>query len=470
MDFLDQPNQPNDTDRIHLGKFRSGRFSASSALAKWLLVLILVGQQSVSAAPPTQSDHQKSTAKQNSQQDGGDDSTSEIKELITQLGAADHLARNESQERLLEIGEPAIGPLQAVLNFEDSTIVLDNEVRLRATRLLVLIRRKTHKRKLAEFLDGTSEDIDLDGWADFRKIAGDKTRSRKLFVKLHQSRSQLLKAPTSGKDGKDGKQSKLDTENELHKTIGSRLRLSSNGNAESVIGNLGAVLFAASRKTKWDPDSPASAPRVLVTDNKRIQNVLVQPQMIATLQSHSAESEFKSLISHWLDSLQREPDADKHIATTISVIDAYQLSEKNDLTLRFALDRKLPARLRSSAIGILSRVGTADISPKLTPLLDDSTVVGSHILKRELSNEKPTQNADPKANRDVTDELVEVQIRDLALATAIILQDNAPAEFGFHASAVGEEKLVINQAGFLSEKERAAAFSKWNKRSVKKKN
>ena len=460
MDFLDQPNQPNDTDRIQLGKFRSGRFSASSSLAKWLFVLILVGQQSVSAAPPPQSDHQKSETKQNSQQDGGEDSKSEIKELITQLGAADHLARNESQERLLEIGEPAIAQLQAVLNFEDSTIVLDNEVRLRATRLLVLIRREAHKRKLAEFLDGTSKDIDLDGWADFRKIAGDQAPARKLFIKLHQSRSQLLKAPTLGK---------LNTENELHKTIGSRLRWSSNGSAESIIGDLGAVLFAASRKTKWDSDSPASAPRVLVTDNKRIQTILVQPQMIATLQSHSAESEFKSLISLWLDSLQREPDADKHIATTISVIDAYQLSGKNDLTLRFALDRKLPARLRSSAIEILSHVGSADISPKLVPLLDDSTVVGNHILKHDISNEKPNQNADPKPNRDNASELVEVQIRDLALATSIILQDDSPAEFGFHASALNQKKLVMNQAGFLSEKERAAAFSKWNNAASKRK-
>jgi len=348
VDFPEQSNRPTDTHSIHIRKLGSRRLCASCALAIWLIFPILPGQQTAFAVPPLQSDHQKSAAKQNAQQDGQKPS-SEIKKLITQLGAADHLVRSESQERLLEIGEPAIDALQAVLNFEDTTTVLDNEVRLRATRLLVLILREAHKRKLAEFLDGTIDDIDLDGWSEFRKIAGNQNRSRKLFIKLHQSHPQLFKTPATNK---------LDTENELHNTITTWLRLSSSGNAESVIGKLGAVLFAASRKTKWEPDAPASTPRVLDSDTRRIQSVLILPQVTSTLQSHSANSEFKSLILHWLDSLQQTPDAHKHTATTVSVIGAYQLSEKTDLSLQFALDKKLPARIRSSAIEILSHVGT----------------------------------------------------------------------------------------------------------------
>ena len=328
--------------------------------------------------------------------------------------------------------------------------------------MLYLIRREARKRQLAEFLDGTSDEIGLDGWTDFRKIVGNQNSSRKLFSQLHLSHSSLFKAPAKGK---------LETQNQLHRTI-IPLRLSNSGNAESVINRLGAVLFAASRKTKWHPDRPDSAPQVLILDTKKIQSVLVQSQMITTLKSHVAEAEFKSLISHWLDSLKTEPDT-KHTATMVSVIGAYQLSEKSDLTLQVALDKKISTRLRSSAIGILSQIGSAEILPKLSPLLDDSTVVGNYIPTSDLDKEKATQTKDSEeiSNQDAAAvSLLEVQIRDLALATSIILQDNSLDEFGFRPQALVKDKLVTNQAGFFTEKERAAAFSKWNKHGSKKKN
>ena len=377
----------------------------------------------------------------------------EIKDLIVRLGDADHLIRTQSEASLLEIGQQAIGPLQAVLNFEDPEIVPDNEIRLRAARLVILIQRESRKRNLAEFLDGKRDDIGLQGWSEFRKLMGSQATARRLFVKLHRSNDSLLNAPKLGK---------METENELHKAI-SRVRLSSSGNAESLTGNLGAVLFVASLKTKWAAGKSAEAPLVSLSDTRRIQKVLVKPHMVTTLNSHFAKTEFKSLISNWLDSLPfQSEDSAKYASAAIAVIDAYQLENKSEFPLQFAVDEKLSANIRATAIEVLSRIADAKMSAQLLRLHSDQTVVGNYLLGR--SNKLETKDSNPIE----TNALMEVQIRDLALATSIILNGSSLEEFGFYPQAFQDNKLVINQAGFFSQQERTKAFSKWEKQNPDK--
>lgn len=373
----------------------------------------------------------------------------EIKDLIAGLGADDHQARSQSEAALLKIGEPAIAPLQAVLNFEDPEIVPDNEIRLRATRLLILIQSEVRERNLTEFLDGKRDDIDFDGWNEFQELVGNQSTARRLFVKLHRSRASLFEAPKLGKSK---------TENLLHKTISGRIRLSSSGNAESLIGNLGTVLFAASLKTKWAPDQLASAPAVPISDTKKIHKVLVKPHMVSTLKTHYAKAEFKDLISAWLQTFPFQSDeSGKYAAIAIEVIEVYQLGEKSELLLRFANQKELPTHVRSLAIRALSQTADAKLTPKLLPLLGEQTVVGNYLLGRYVT--KGDTNTDANL-------LIDVQIRDLALATLIILNESSLEDFGFFPQAFQENKLVINQAGFATREQRNEAFAKWKKRKA----
>lgn len=438
---------PNISDQLRKDRFhRCLRFVEICIYVALFYLVTLV--PTCHAQPATPAKTQPEQAKASVQTS---ESPAEIADLIAQLGDADHLVRTQSQAELLKIGPPAIAPLQAVLNFEDSTIALDNEIRLRANRLLILIQREVRKRNLAQFLDGQRNEIDLAGWDEFRNVVGDQGTARRLFVKLHKSVTSLLEAPKLGK---------LETENVLHKTISRKIRLSKTGNAGSVTGNLGAVLFAASLKTKWDPDKEASTPLVPISDTRKIQSVLVQPHMVTTLKSHFAKAEFRALISTWLQSLPyQSDDSAKYAATAIKVIDAYQLRDKTELLLQFAIEQKLPANVRSQAIKTLSQTGDANSIPKLVPLLDDKTVVGNYLLARPIPKlDKTLETASPQPQ---SQPLLDVQIRDLALAALIILNGNSPVEFGFCPQAWWENKLVINQAGFCTQQERDKAFSRW---------
>ena len=433
--------------RFHRNEFRTGNICVPFALFCFAIL-----PPACQAQPAQLGTAQLGQTDKTIQQSA--ESALEIADLIARLGDEDHLIRSESEASLLKIGQPAIAPLQAVLNFEDPAIAADNEIRLRATRLVILIQREVRKRNLAQFLDGQRDDVDLDGWSQFRQIVGNQATARRLFIKLHRSRANLLQAPKLGE---------LETENELHKTIISQIRLSIAGNAESVTGSLGAVLFAASLKTKWDPDKPARAPLVSISDTKRIQNVLVQPHMVSTLKSHFAKSEFKKLISTWLDSLPFQSDnsnSTKNVAAAIEVIDAYQLHNKSELTLSFAINRELPTNVRSAAIEVLSRIADAKISSKLLPLVGDETVVGNYLLSRSITKLDKTVEI---ASTQPQTQLMEVQIRDLALATSIILNGSSLEDFGFYPQAFQHNELVINQAGFFSPDERTKAFSKWEK-------
>ncbi len=450
---------PIQTDRFQISQkvlvnFWLEKFGAPAGLPLCTMILLVACIATPAFAnSPTSTKIQDKTS---------DQSPERIKQLIIRLGDSDHLVRTKSQEQLLKIGEPAVGPLQAVLNFEDSSIAPDNEIRLRATRLLILIQREVRERKLAEFLDGTRDGIELHGWIDFRNLLGNEEQARRLFIKLHEARSDLLRAPLDGK---------LKTENELHQSIVSEIRLSTNGNAESVVDKLSAVLFAASRKTHWDTDKLASAPSVIASDTKRIHRVLMQPHMIKTINGHSTGAEIKILISHWIDSLQvqsgdtKQSKLAKNYATSISVIDAYQIGDKSELVLKYALDTKLSSHTRSLALATLSRIGTTETIPKLAPLLSDSTVVGTYVLTgpfQASATSKPGSVNKASARSDIRP-LLEVQIRDLALAASTILKGSSPDQFGFHPQAMSEGKLVVNQTGFLTDADRGEAIIRWNK-------
>jgi len=176
--------------------------------------------------------------------------------------------------------------------------------------------------------------------------------------------------------------------------------LSQNANAASILGKLGAVLFAASHKTKWNPEQTASAPNVVIAD-------------------------------------------------------------KSEVVLGLALDEKLQINIRASAIELLSGTADRETLPKLLPLLSNKTLVGNYLL--DPSDDQASVRNDQKRS------LLGVQIRDLALATSIILNGNSPAEFGFSPQCFAEGKLVMNQAGFVTDQERNEAFSAWEKHNLSEK-
>jgi len=175
--------------------------------------------------------------------------------------------------------------------------------------------------------------------------------------------------------------------------------------------------------------------------------------MVAAINNHSAKKILRRLIANWLNSI--EDNSPVMAVVKMKVIDSYSLRENAELTLKLALDKTLPTSTRSLAVEILSRIANQKIVNDLKPLLSDKALVGKYLPI-------PSDNKDSTTKK--TKQLLEVQMRDLALATTIVLRQKKLEDFGFLPTAYDGKKLIANQAGFFSDKDRTAALLKWESR------
>lgn len=128
-----------------------------------------------------------------------------------------------------------------------------------------------------------------------------------------------------------------------------------------------------------------------------------------------------------------------------------QMKETSEVALRQALDKKSMAHLRGEALNYFLQGGDKALLPKLTPLLEDKTEIGS-------------------ASGNFVQ--VRTQIRDVALAVMVHLSGQNPEDYGFPYLQIFQNQ-PINQVtyhwfGFSNEKERSQALELWHKRSKEK--
>ncbi len=369
-----------------------------------------------------------------------------IAALISQLGDADYSTRTQAEAKLLSLGGKAIEPLRLAITHRE-TDAPDSEIRLRCTRLLILIERKEAERKIQSFLAGSSDSDSMPGWTKFSAISGDDKNSRKLFANIHQAHPELFDAIAKGK---------TETENVIQGIAKSGLLYRSSAN--EMLATAVAIMFASTLEFDSETKNQPEKIQIGITDHQRLQSVITRQQMLGYLKSSGNKTQFDRLISKWIDTIPDDQTA--HANLKLVVIAAYGLTEKIDLAMSFATNKKLAVRTRTQAIEVVSEIGKQNQVPMLEKIFDDQTLVGNFILRAKNEDEEPeTEQPTPD---NLKAQLMEVQMRDLALAAAIKLSGKETTTFGFHPTSIENDKLKHNRAGFYDEKLRLSAFEAWN--------
>ncbi len=109
----------------------------------------------------------------------------DVAELIQQLGAAQFVQRENAEKQLRKMG---LDVMESVAQAAKSS---DPEVRLRASRLLVTLRKDSLMAMVERFRKGEQED--LPGWSNFKEIVGEAEDTRKLFCDIFESEGDLLR-------------------------------------------------------------------------------------------------------------------------------------------------------------------------------------------------------------------------------------------------------------------------------------
>lgn len=365
-------------------------------------------------------------------------SQDKVEALLEQLGDSDFSAREQAEKALRALGRPALEPLRQLLNHQ-SELPPDNEIRLRAARLLVLMEREDYARRVSAFVQGDEEEV-LPGWSRFRAITSDTPAARKLYVAVNQAAPELCRwlAPSDTKP----------SEEKLREQAKRELLDGKSEKSNEVVGEISAFLFFASQDFETDQGRTQLPTR---DDDVRLAiNRITQPRFRKFIESSGAQSEVELLMSSWMKTLAQD---DKHlVAASLDLILAFELAQHAKEVLQIAANQTFPTSLRVDAIVGLVKLKASDAVDGLSALIVDTTFVGNFL--------GPASGRSSESQGDSLS-LLNVQVGDIALAAAIVLSGQRVEDFGFPSAAVEDGELDPNLTGFRGEAQRKAAVAAW---------
>ncbi len=340
--------------------------------------------------------------------------------LVRQLGDRSFKVREEADRQLHGMGRAAFTALQAGLAHPNA------EVRQRCKQILPAIFEQEMKARLDAFLNDTdpANDHGLPGWQRFRKMVGSSQTDRELFGRMIRADVRLMDA----------------VENRPKSFVGDRLaarcfqiqmQLQSRDLSvrDSVqFSDVAQLLFLGCH-----PDltlTPAAT--------QLVNALTYQPVLRYRLQTGDHTAAAKTLLLAWIDRNADDANTGNMIANLLMTTG---MKEFVAPALRTAANRKLMAYARAQALVAVGRAGGKEHVAKIESIMTDETCVTPFALNNLRG---------------------QTQVRDVALAMAIHVCGQKPADFGFEALKANPNFIQsYHYLGFANDEARSAAQKKW---------
>ncbi len=353
--------------------------------------------------------------------------------LIPKLGAEEFAVREAADRDLKAMGRRALPVLAKAVK-----TTLDPEIRVRSERLLARAATDDFNARLATFLADRDDKYDhkLPGWTHFREATGNVTDARNLYAEM--MRSEPNRDVIAGLA-----QSK---EELVRRVLARRQELYALMYPAAMVVN--GQRIAAERYDPTTLDAVTMLFADIVTGDKDgaravgvraiTTSVLMTRSNLRTELASSAETAaVRQLFAKWVDT--REAPLSLYNAMTT----ATQLNMK-DVAIKTAkkllkVDTGVTPIYWSYAITTLGKMGGKDELPTIVNYLADDRVV-----RQAIANQPETQ------------------LRDIALAVALLLTERDPREFGYTVNGeVTLQNVYYYNCRFPDAVEREKAFARW---------
>jgi hypothetical protein len=380
-----------------------------------------------SARQPT--DTQASSTTADSQQ---------IADLVRQLGGPSFRARESATRALTKIGVPAKADLLKALADPDA------EIRYRARLVLADVLELDFKQRLDAFLEDVrgTHDHDLPGWQRFRDLVGDGPAARSLFAEIERNESALMEAAELGiEHAAAAFEARCQQIQESLRVPGRQAE------RQVPIGTVAALLFVGT-----DNNVPLSLQSAM-----SVTNFCYQQPFRHAISGGETSVGLKKLVGQWV---KRDFDNDSTAAyQTMMLALQFNVREGVEPALAMLNDGAGNPHMRQYALLVVGKFGGVAEVARLEPLLEDHSVCTQQQLPAPVAE---AAKNDPAKAQPAKSEIVETQIRDVALAVMIHVAGQKLADFGF-TRAQPNPTILFNTAslGFAHAEEREAALAKW---------
>ena len=339
--------------------------------------------------------------------------------LVVKLGDASFVVRKRAMADLAKMGLPA---LPALVEGSRSS---NREIRYRSKHVLGVVRDLDFQRRLVAFLkDDEPGKYQLPGWERFSELVGISPESKSLFVEMQRAEQALMaEAKPEGE--------------KLAGALTQRLTAYAKNRSPSEkvsSGFTAAVLFVASDG------------RVLMTPTltNLLYRVVLDSRVKANIRddSNGQDEVMRLLVGAFL---VRYGSSDPHRALNLAL--DLGMRQAVVFAARILQGEPKTGRSREAALLTINFYRETRHLELVEKFLDDTYTM-------------------PRSRRERDGRLVQpkIQIRDIALATAITLAGEDHVKFGFPHLRKDEFRLFdVTSLEFASEEDRQTAIAAWRK-------
>ena len=394
------------------------------------LVALIVAVGPVAAASPNPNDLIVPPAEQ-----------ARARELVRKLGSEVYDTREAAHGELAKMGRLAFPSLMEGINATPSS-----EAGFRCRELLPQACAADLQARIDTFLADTEGkyDHDLPGWNQFRKVTGNSKAARTAFTELlgeAENRDILLAVGGPAND--------LDT------IVAARKQEIYNWRIGRIPGRpigagVGPVGGPASRREPTVADvvtllfAESQVPSKNVPRGIVALSIFTTPTVVAAISDGSEKGRvYKALAAHWIET--REDPASLYqgmnFATTLGLND-----QAIGAAAKLVANTGGATSYRLYAVMTLARLEAKQHLPVVEALLTDETQPGARVV-RFVGGQQVNHEA---------------QVRDVALAAALLLTGQEPTDYGFTTQYGDSGPNKYNYMNWiLAADRRAAAFEKW---------
>lgn len=349
--------------------------------------------------------------------------------LVTKLASDAFWEREEAQDELAKMGRLAKPAL-----VEAATADPDPEVRFRARQLLPKAAAEDLKVRVETFLAdaGGKFEHDVPGWNQFRKAVPNTAAARELFAEmLADETNRVMLTAVGGPPGEAGQLIAARKAEFSPVRVARGLNgVGAGGGKSPSSADLAAVLFAESQVP------PRFVP---ILTRGTAGATPAPPATIASLASVSGDrgAIYRAIVVEWV----KTRDDTYQLSAALTIAESLELKEGAEVAIRL-LATPGPSTYRTRAASALVRLGTREHLPALEKLLTDEA---------KLAAVRPVNAT----------EVVDLQVRDIALATAVTITGQRPEDYGFVEQYPGAGVRASYGNWYLTADRRGAAFEKW---------
>lgn len=340
----------------------------------------------------------------------GNPSQQSAESLVQLLGDESFATREQASSRLVQLGSRAVEALKQGAQHPD------REIRYRCHRILKLVEEQDFERRLEAFAAGDDQH-ELPGWQRFVETFGNEPDARDLFLEMQKSEPDIMQSIEAGPQ-QAGNMLTLRCD-----VVQQQQSLSRN---PIPLGSIAAMLFAAS-------DEQVRVPQ---TSGATLATLCYQPEVQNAMNHPGRSPILRRLLGDWI----RRNDS-WAVFQNLSLAMRYDMKEGLVAARGLIENPGNQPYIRQNAILAMVKLGDQDDIPLLETLLEDESRC---------------------AIQRVQDRTYETQLRDVALAAILLMQNEDPKDYGFERIQLHNVNVfVTGTAGFDSDEKRQATFAKF---------